>query len=108
GTRSVRSSGIRFFFSSRRRHTRFSRDWSSDVCSSDLKENHQSGFAQRVQARGDPYPLHAVHFHQLIHVGGVDHFCASQFCIGKGIDLLGRGRGRFQRSALFGGKHSVL
>src|SRR5690606_41043663 len=25
-----------FFFSSRRRHTRFSRDWGSDVCSSDL------------------------------------------------------------------------
>src|SRR5690606_40222237 len=27
-----------FFFSSRRRHTRFSRDWSSDVCSSDLNQ----------------------------------------------------------------------
>src|SRR5690606_40558235 len=27
-----------FFFSSRRRHTRFSRDWSSDVCSSDLND----------------------------------------------------------------------
>src|SRR2546429_7065223 len=27
---------ILFFFSSRRRHTRCSRDWSSDVCSSDL------------------------------------------------------------------------
>src|SRR5690606_40261892 len=26
-----------FVFSSRRRHTRFSRDWSSDVCSSDLE-----------------------------------------------------------------------
>src|SRR5690554_8180246 len=26
----------RFFFSSRRRHTRCGRDWSSDVCSSDL------------------------------------------------------------------------
>src|SRR5690606_40613503 len=26
-------------FSSRRRHTRFSRDWSSDVCSSDLQLN---------------------------------------------------------------------
>src|SRR5437660_3926888 len=26
----------RFFFSSRRRHTRWPRDWSSDVCSSDL------------------------------------------------------------------------
>src|SRR5699024_11799532 len=27
---------ISFFFSSRRRHTRSKRDWSSDVCSSDL------------------------------------------------------------------------
>src|SRR2546429_1723291 len=27
-----------FFFSSRRRHTRCSRDWSSDVCSSDLDD----------------------------------------------------------------------
>src|SRR5690606_40348476 len=27
-----------FFFSSRGRHTRFSRDWSSDVCSSDLSD----------------------------------------------------------------------
>src|SRR6266550_6925930 len=29
------SPGLSFFFSSRRRHTRCSRDWSSDVCSSD-------------------------------------------------------------------------
>src|SRR5256884_5565723 len=29
--------GVLFFFSSRRRHTRCSRDWSSDVCSSDLE-----------------------------------------------------------------------
>src|SRR5256884_6236580 len=28
---------VYFFFSSRRRHTRCSRDWSSDVCSSDLR-----------------------------------------------------------------------
>src|SRR5256886_4678479 len=28
--------GVVFFFSSRRRHTRFDCDWSSDVCSSDL------------------------------------------------------------------------
>src|SRR3712207_8223486 len=27
---------VLFFFSSRRRHTRYWRDWSSDVCSSDL------------------------------------------------------------------------
>src|SRR2546427_3331247 len=29
-----------FFFSSRRRHTRFDCDWSSDVCSSDLVPVH--------------------------------------------------------------------
>src|SRR5258707_10288832 len=34
-----------FFFSSRRRHTRYWRDWSSDVCSSDL---------EFVQADPDP------------------------------------------------------
>src|SRR6266700_7236652 len=33
-----------FFFSSRRRHTRFSRDWSSDVCSSDLDTDMTRGF----------------------------------------------------------------
>src|SRR5699024_12014510 len=31
----IRVGGV-FFFSSRRRHTRSKRDWSSDVCSSDL------------------------------------------------------------------------
>src|SRR5699024_4591485 len=35
-----------FFFSSRRRHTRSKRDWSSDVCSSDLRpiDLHLKGF----------------------------------------------------------------
>src|SRR5260370_11238725 len=35
-----------FFFSSRRRHTRFKCDWSSDVCSSDLEKklDFQAGF----------------------------------------------------------------
>src|SRR5258707_10029481 len=36
-----------FFFSSRRRHTRYWRDWSSDVCSSDLSpvgsQQHPTG-----------------------------------------------------------------
>src|SRR5688572_32395383 len=34
-----RTSNRLFFFSSRRRHTRFDCDWSSDVCSSDLMVN---------------------------------------------------------------------
>src|SRR5947209_19817000 len=44
-----------FFFSSRRRHTRYWRDWSSDVCSSDLfdiieksKSCNKSGLAERL------------------------------------------------------------
>src|SRR2546429_1173556 len=36
GGRIIQSITHLFFFSSRRRHTRCSRDWSSDVCSSDL------------------------------------------------------------------------
>src|SRR5256884_8324670 len=53
-----------FFFSSRRRHTRCSRDWSSDVCSSDLERVAPAaaipggeitirgrGFVSRAQAR---------------------------------------------------------
>src|SRR5207302_4059447 len=37
-----------FFFSSRRRHTRFSRDWSSDVCSSDLNPRTYPAIASRL------------------------------------------------------------
>src|SRR5699024_11452937 len=36
-----------FFFSSRRRHTRSKRDWSSDVCSSDLKRDLVHGMYDR-------------------------------------------------------------
>src|SRR5207249_8533545 len=35
-----------FFFSSRRRHTRSKRDWSSDVCSSDLEFGFAGGVAR--------------------------------------------------------------
>src|SRR3712207_8691541 len=46
-----------FFFSSRRRHTRYWRDWSSDVCSSDLlhvvPRQLRTQVAQRRRVRGD-------------------------------------------------------
>src|SRR2546429_2259260 len=43
-----------FFFSSRRRHTRCSRDWSSDVCSSDLPARRAGGGHRRHrESRGD-------------------------------------------------------
>ena len=45
--------GLYFFFSSRRRHTRFKCDWSSDVCSSDLTkriiQHDQVGFIPEMQ-----------------------------------------------------------
>ena len=45
---------LSFFFSSRRRHTRCSRDWSSDVCSSDLRPQRTcclSGSTSRRSSR---------------------------------------------------------
>src|SRR5699024_11973959 len=38
---------ILFFFSSRRRHTRSKRDWSSDVCSSDLLKISDPAFVRQ-------------------------------------------------------------
>src|SRR5579863_1669230 len=46
-----------FFFSSRRRHTRWTGDWSSDVCSSDLADGaaqldaHCATFATSAEVR---------------------------------------------------------
>src|SRR3989449_4493295 len=43
-----------FFFSSRRRHTRCSRDWSSDVCSSDLTQEIVARLRHRFPAIQGP------------------------------------------------------
>src|SRR5690625_7934569 len=53
---------IFFFFSSRRRHTRWPRDWSSDVCSSDLagpddeeiRSRHRESFRGGMSSVEDP------------------------------------------------------
>src|SRR2546430_10665468 len=50
-----------FFFSSRRRHTRFDCDWSSDVCSSDLADVAPVGRQSRHVVAGDHDPA-AVRF----------------------------------------------
>src|SRR5260370_35685378 len=46
---------ICFFFSSRRRHTRFKCDWSSDVCSSDLEFRSQEPGLDDWKTRSDLY-----------------------------------------------------
>src|SRR5690606_40715932 len=67
-----------FFFSSRRRHTRFSRDWSSDVCSSDLATEldrqdrvarGREGFGTGLRQPGDDLGLFGgFAFHQQLRI----------------------------------------
>src|SRR5438132_8727892 len=69
---------VLFFFSSRRRHTRSLCDWSSDVCSSDLRRPELE--VRRVDRRADlgerlALGLHAYHVTRDVHAersgGGV-------------------------------------
>src|SRR3712207_7702002 len=53
-----------FFFSSRRRHTRYWRDWSSDVCSSDLFEIKGSGM--RMGGGAKPFGVDAARVPSLV------------------------------------------
>src|SRR6267154_1616522 len=63
---------MRFFFSSRRRHTRWTGDWSSDVCSSDLSpptnswgpwtRNSDGACTDRARGRTSRIGLHAEAF----------------------------------------------
>src|SRR5699024_12214704 len=52
-----------FFFTSRRRHTRSKRDWSSDVCSSDL-----SGTARRILPETKGFPQRHLPYQKSISV----------------------------------------
>src|SRR6266536_4173820 len=54
-----------FFFSSRRRHTRSTRDWSSDVCSSDLSkvfDGRNLQYTFRPQPTGDQFGALSVQY----------------------------------------------
>src|SRR2546427_7751389 len=69
-----------FFFSSRRRHTRFDCDWSSDVCSSDLSSAGENEFAA-ANSFSPALDLHAV-------IGRV--LQAEHFEVGRVEPLTGR------------------
>src|SRR5258707_7987779 len=70
--------GSIFFFSSRRRHTRYWRDWSSDVCSSDL-------YCRNPEETSLPLPAQALErwYHVLEHLS--DAQCRSASCLGNRI-----------------------
>src|SRR5689334_24149212 len=69
-----------FFFSSRRRHTRWNCDWSSDVCSSDLGARRRGDRARGAQERRVRFPREA------------DRRCdrSEERREGKSVDLGGR------------------
>src|SRR3712207_7398673 len=61
-----------FFFSSRRRHTRYWRDWSSDVCSSDLKAKEDFGREARLLREvGAEYLVHLPEQYTDMHGGAL-------------------------------------
>src|SRR5690606_40009876 len=62
----MRSHTLFFFFASRRRHTSFSRDWSSDVCSSDLgNERNQTYFSYSFSDASGVVPTNSLTRHSL-------------------------------------------
>src|SRR6266403_3682782 len=74
-----------FFFSSRRRHTRSLRDWSSDVCSSDLSaQDHRGNLA--AGARGVGRPLNE---RDRWLAGEIGPALAAQGMLFVGLDVIG-------------------
>src|SRR5207245_5635735 len=71
-----------FFFSSRRRHTRCYRDWSSDVCSSDLVPWNRPDF--------EGPEIHHLHFHRI-------HLRRALCCRRRKIRIPGHARSVFPR-----------
>src|SRR5437762_12171026 len=59
-----------FFFSSRRRHTRYIGDWSSDVCSSDLIRHGE----QLLCSADDLARVHGARNHDTVDRGRNSHF----------------------------------
>src|SRR5690242_21103609 len=74
---------LSLFFSSRRRHTRLTCDWSSDVCSSDLGADALLQFGSDDAEPVPPGPGHPEHAHaaragEPLAAGGVDRVGAAR------------------------------
>src|SRR5207245_8285293 len=77
-----------FFFSSRRRHTRCYRDWSSDVCSSDLRQRQERLWISHNElAKGPGHPFYQ-RVNELLEEGKFDAFaereCAKFYAANNG------------------------
>src|SRR3989449_8131657 len=89
------SSDVCFFFSSRRRHTRCSRHWSSDVCSSDLTarwlRSHGHTVGHAIEATAQFVVLHG----EAIAIG-----MACEARLAEALDIAERGTADRIRSVL--------
>src|SRR5438445_13185437 len=82
-----------FFFSSRRRHTRYWRDWSSDVCSSDLTASGDADhYVVRFYRRFSPSceTSHLSLFRRDQGAGGVEEDLATHL-VGQDVIYVGGG-----------------
>src|SRR5690606_40898107 len=88
------------FFSSRRRHTRFSRDWSSDVCSSDLltkpvdPDELRGLIALALEERSRCSPRSGEDPPGQLEFGGMISRCPSMHAVFEKIELAARSEER--------------
>src|SRR5690606_39636738 len=80
-------------FSSRRRHTRFSRDWSSDVCSSDLGSGSQKKEITKIFEEAGM--IDRVHFGGVVaqknlpdYLRAADLYLSASFSDGSSVSLM--------------------
>src|SRR5438105_14032145 len=104
-----------FFFSSRRRHTRSTRDWSSDVCSSDLIIKEIGRVIERLAARGDMAILLVEQYFEfardlaaayVVMQRGEIVLRSEERRVGKSVDLGGRRIIKKKKSVTTNSKHS--
>src|SRR5690606_40584554 len=74
-----------FIFSSRRRHTRFSRDWSSDVCSSDLVADLERSLAFYRDILGFTVTMRYGDSAVFLSAGGYHHHIGLNTWAGQGV-----------------------
>src|SRR3989440_8830035 len=87
-------SGGFFFFSSRRRHTRSDRDWSSDVCSSDLPR------CPPPPPPGTPGSLLAPEYPAAVAAGNVETSQAITGALYAALGVMAEGSGTDRKSVV--------
>src|SRR5260370_886201 len=95
-----------FFFSSRRRHTIFKCDWSSDVCSSDLQPS-SSDLPSRIHTSCTSVPTRFIHPPRRLRPASVTSVNSSRVWTRRVIGARDRDRGLCSGNDAQGGQHVI-